>query len=173
MTADETPHLRKGNSVWWHDKKAFLGGSEIQVEKIGNSFGHYYCLSKEKLQHLFASNGKTAKDFIKWAKSKNVKIHQSTISRQLSGKQGLTVAWELAYMAYFDSITKQPYEGWKDNFAAFAWFARTDLVFAALFFNWGFPAAQRIGGVGGKAGLCGFYHTLNLKKWILMNGSTG
>ena len=106
MTADETPHLRKGNSVWWHDKKAFLGKNEIKVEKIGNSFGHYHCLSKEKLQHLFASNGKTAKDFIKWAKSKNVKIHQSTISRQLSGKQGLTVAWELAYMAYFDSIKK-------------------------------------------------------------------
>ena len=35
----------------------------------------------------------------------------------------------------------------------------------AILNNWGMNAAQRLGGVGGHAGLCGFYHFQKLKKW--------
>ena len=61
-------------------------------------------MTHTELKHLFQFAGKTARDFIRWAKSHGVKVHDATISRHLSGKQGITEPWALAYLYFFSDF---------------------------------------------------------------------
>lgn len=54
-----------------------------------------------ELRSLFQVTGKTARDFIRWAESHGVKVHDATVSRHLAGTQGITASWELAYLWFF------------------------------------------------------------------------
>lgn len=56
------------------------------------------------LKQKFEISGKTARDFIRWAADKGVKVYDSTVSRHLSGAQGITQPWELAYLWFFEQI---------------------------------------------------------------------
>lgn len=53
------------------------------------------------LKQKFEIAGKTARDFIRWADCHGVKVHDATVSRHLSGKQGITEPWALAYKWFF------------------------------------------------------------------------
>lgn len=53
------------------------------------------------LKQKFEATGKTARDFIRWADGKGVKVHDATVSRHLAGTQGITQAWCLAYLFFF------------------------------------------------------------------------
>lgn len=61
-------------------------------------------MTAQELSALFATHQTTHAAFIAWAATKGVKIHRATVSKQCAGTQGLTVAWELAYLWYFESI---------------------------------------------------------------------
>lgn len=54
-----------------------------------------------ELKYLFESSGKTARDFIRWADEKGVKVHDATVSRHLAGTQGITGPWVLGYLWFF------------------------------------------------------------------------
>jgi hypothetical protein len=57
-----------------------------------------------KLKHLFQVAGKSSRDFIRWAATKGVKVHDATVSRHLAGTQGITGPWALAYGWFFYSL---------------------------------------------------------------------
>lgn len=61
-------------------------------------------MSNQDLKEKFKVTGKTARDFIRWASEKGVKVHDATISRHLAGTQGITSPWELAYKYFFNSL---------------------------------------------------------------------
>ncbi len=56
------------------------------------------------LKQLFQVAGKSARDFIRWAESHGIKVHDATVSRHLAGTQGITGPWALAYKYYFSDI---------------------------------------------------------------------
>ena len=58
-------------------------------------------MTHNDLKQKFESSGKTARDFIRWAAEKGVKVHDATVSRHLAGTQGVTAPWELAYNWFF------------------------------------------------------------------------
>ena len=57
-----------------------------------------------ELKQKFEVTGKTARDFIRWAAEKNVKVHDATVSRHLAGTQNITQPWQLAYLWFFSGI---------------------------------------------------------------------
>lgn len=59
-------------------------------------------MTDTELKQKFEVAGKTARDFIRWAAEKGVKVHDATVSRHLAGTQGITHAWELAYLYFFN-----------------------------------------------------------------------
>lgn len=59
-------------------------------------------MTKTELKQKFEAHGKTARDFIGWAAEQGVKAHAATVSRHLSGKQGITAPWALAYLYFFN-----------------------------------------------------------------------
>ena len=59
-------------------------------------------MTHTELKQNFEVAGKTARDFIRWAAEKGVKVHAATISRHLAGTQGITAPWQLAYTWFFD-----------------------------------------------------------------------
>jgi len=61
-------------------------------------------MTNQELKQKFEVTGKTARDFIRWAAEKGVKVHDATISRHLSGKQGITEPWALAYLFFFSDF---------------------------------------------------------------------
>ena len=61
-------------------------------------------MTHTELKQNFEVTGKTARDFIRWAAEKGVKVHDATVSRHLAGKQGITQACELAYLFYFSGF---------------------------------------------------------------------
>lgn len=61
-------------------------------------------MTKEQLKQQFEIAGVTARDFIRWAEGHGVTVHDSTISRHLAGKQGITTPWALAYLYYFETL---------------------------------------------------------------------
>lgn len=61
-------------------------------------------MKNTELKEKFEVTGKTARDFIRWASGKGVKVHHATISRHLAGTQGITQAWQLAYLFYFSGL---------------------------------------------------------------------
>jgi len=61
-------------------------------------------MTNTELKHKFEVTGKSARDFIRWAHEKGVKVHDATISRHLAGTQGITQAWELAYLWFFSGF---------------------------------------------------------------------
>lgn len=60
-------------------------------------------MTNTELKQLFEVAGKTARDFIRWADAKGVKVHDATVSRHLAGTQGITGPWELAYRWFFEA----------------------------------------------------------------------
>lgn len=62
-------------------------------------------ISNIELKEKFEVTGKSGRDFIRWAATHGVKVHDSTVSRHLAGTQGITQAWELAYLWFFESQT--------------------------------------------------------------------
>ena len=56
------------------------------------------------LKQNFEGTGKTARDFIRWAGEKGVKVHDATVSRHLAGTQNITQPWQLAYLWFFSGI---------------------------------------------------------------------
>lgn len=61
-------------------------------------------MRSQDLKQKFEVTGKTARDFIRWAAEKGVKVHDATVSRHLAGTQGITQAWELAYLYFFSDF---------------------------------------------------------------------
>ncbi len=61
-------------------------------------------MTHTELKAKFEVAGKTARDFIRWATEKGVKVHDATVSRHLAGTQGITAPWQLAYLCFFYSI---------------------------------------------------------------------
>ena len=61
-------------------------------------------MTHTELKQKFEVTGRTARDFIRWADEKGVKVHDATVSRHLAGTQGITQAWELAYLFYFSGF---------------------------------------------------------------------
>ena len=61
-------------------------------------------MSNTELKQLFQVAGKSARDFIRWAESHGVKVHDATISRHLAGTQGVTGPWKLSYLWFFQSM---------------------------------------------------------------------
>jgi len=59
-------------------------------------------MTHTELKQRFEVAGRNARDFIRWAQSHGVKVHDSTVSRHLAGTQGITGPWELAYKWFFD-----------------------------------------------------------------------
>ena len=57
-----------------------------------------------ELKQKFEVTGKTARDFIRWAAEKGVKVHDATVSRHLAGSQSITQPWILSYLYFFDSV---------------------------------------------------------------------
>lgn len=53
------------------------------------------------LRNHFQVTGRSARDFIRWAASKGVTVHDATVSRHLAGSQGITEPWKLAYLWFF------------------------------------------------------------------------
>ena len=60
-----------------------------------------------QLKQKFQVAGKTARDFIRWAESHGVKVHDATVSRHLTGTQGITGPWALAYGWFFYSLNNE------------------------------------------------------------------
>ena len=56
------------------------------------------------LKQKFKVTGKIARDFIRWADEKGVKVHDATVSRHLAGTQKITQPWQLAYLWFFSGI---------------------------------------------------------------------
>ena len=61
-------------------------------------------MTHDQLKQKFEVTGKSARDFIRWAAEKGVKVHDATVSRHLAGTQGITASWELSYLWFFDSF---------------------------------------------------------------------
>lgn len=61
-------------------------------------------MSEAELKQKFEVTGKSARDFIRWAADKGVKVHDATVSRHLAGTQNITQPWRLAYQWFFSSI---------------------------------------------------------------------
>ena len=61
-------------------------------------------MKNNELKQKFEVTGKSARDFIRWAAEKGVKAHDATVSRHLAGTQGITQAWELAYLWFFSNF---------------------------------------------------------------------
>lgn len=61
-------------------------------------------MTKDELKQKFKNAGVKPRDFIRWAAERGQRVDDATISRHLSGKQGITVPWALSYYCYFDSI---------------------------------------------------------------------
>ena len=61
-------------------------------------------MTNHELKQKFEVTGKTARDFIRWAAEKGVKVHDATVSRHLSRKQGITEPWALAYLFFFSDF---------------------------------------------------------------------
>lgn len=61
-------------------------------------------MTNTELQEKFEVAGKTARDFIRWAETKGVKVFDATVSRHLGGTQSITQPWILAYLYFFDSV---------------------------------------------------------------------
>ena len=59
-------------------------------------------MTATELKLKFEVTGKTARDFIRWAAEQGVKVHDATVSRHIAGTQGITQAWELAYLYFFN-----------------------------------------------------------------------
>ena len=64
-------------------------------------------MTNTELKQKFEVAGKTARDFIRWASDKGVRVHDATVSRHLSGKQGITEPWALAYGWFFEEISRR------------------------------------------------------------------
>ena len=60
-----------------------------------------------ELKQQFQVTGKTARDFIRWAAEKGVKVYDSTVSRHLAGTQDLTEPWKLAYQWFFEQVNQK------------------------------------------------------------------
>lgn len=58
-------------------------------------------MTHAELKEKFEVTGKTARDFIRWAAEKGVKVHDATISRHLADTQKITAPWALAYYYFF------------------------------------------------------------------------
>ena len=58
-------------------------------------------MTHTELKQKFEVTGKTARDFIRWAAEKGVKVHDATVSRHLAGTQGITGPWVLSYLWFF------------------------------------------------------------------------
>jgi len=56
------------------------------------------------LKTKFKVTGKTARDFIRWAAEKGVKVHDATVSRHLADTQKITAPWALAYLWFFSDL---------------------------------------------------------------------
>lgn len=61
-------------------------------------------MTHTEVNHKFHASGKTARDFIRWAAEKGVKVHDATVSRHLAGKQSITQPWKLAYLWFFSGF---------------------------------------------------------------------
>jgi hypothetical protein len=61
-------------------------------------------MGNNDLKQKFEVTGKTARDFIRWAAEKGVKVHDATVSRHLAGTQGITGPWFLAYDSFFSLL---------------------------------------------------------------------
>jgi hypothetical protein len=61
-------------------------------------------MTNVELKRNFEVTGKTARDFIRWAAEKGVKVHDATVSRHLAGTQTITQPWQLAYLWFFSGI---------------------------------------------------------------------
>lgn len=61
-------------------------------------------MTAAELKQKFEVTGKTARDFIRWAAEKNVKVYDATVSRHLAGTQGITQSWELSYLWFFSGF---------------------------------------------------------------------
>ena len=61
-------------------------------------------MTNVELKRNFKVTGKTARDFIRWAAEKGVKVHDATVSRHLAGTQAITQPWQLAYLWFFSGI---------------------------------------------------------------------
>ena len=61
-------------------------------------------MTAAELKQKFEVTGKTARDFIRWAGEKGVKVHDATVSRHLAGTQNITQPWQLAYRWFFSGI---------------------------------------------------------------------
>jgi len=61
-------------------------------------------MTNQELKQKFEVTGKSARDFIRWAAEKGVKVHDATVSRHLAGTQGITAPWQLSYLFYFSGF---------------------------------------------------------------------
>jgi len=61
-------------------------------------------MSHTDLKQNFEVTGCSARDFIRWAAEKGVKVHDATVSRHLAGTQNITQPWQLAYLWFFSGI---------------------------------------------------------------------
>lgn len=58
-------------------------------------------MTSAELKQSFQVAGKTSRDFIRWASTHGVTVHDATVSRHLAGTQGITGPWVLAYRWFF------------------------------------------------------------------------
>lgn len=58
-------------------------------------------MTNQELKQRFEERGFYARDFIRWAATKGVKVHDATVSRHISGAQSITQPWALAYLWFF------------------------------------------------------------------------
>lgn len=59
-------------------------------------------MTNEQLNSEFHRTQTTPGDFIEWARSMGVKVHDATISRHRAGTQGITAPWAIAYKCFFN-----------------------------------------------------------------------